>query len=93
MRSAYSEASSTSDGTNTTQVFFDQSLVDKLATTVAPYSAEGTNPTTNAGDRVYALAARRNRASVVNSDGDSPRPRRSSSPYWIVRVRVMSGRF
>ncbi len=54
VRSSYSEASSTSDGTNTTQVFFDQTFVDRLATTVTPYSAEGTNPTTNALDRVYA---------------------------------------
>jgi len=54
VRSSYSEASSTSDGTNTTQVFFDQAFIDTLATTVTPYDAEGTNPTTNAGDRVYA---------------------------------------
>ncbi len=54
VRSSYSEASSTSDGTNTTQIFFDQTFIDSLATSVAPYSAEGTNPTTNAGDRVYA---------------------------------------
>lgn len=54
VRSSYSDASSTSDGTNTTQVFFDQTFIDSLATSVAPYDAEGTNPTTNAGDRVYA---------------------------------------
>ena len=54
IRSSYSEASSTTDGTNTTQVFFPQALVDTLATSVAPYNAEGTNPTTNASDRVYA---------------------------------------
>jgi protocatechuate 3,4-dioxygenase beta subunit len=54
VRSTYSEASSTSDGTNTTQLFFTQTLDDTLATTVAPYSAEGTNPTTNAGDHVYS---------------------------------------
>jgi protocatechuate 3,4-dioxygenase beta subunit len=54
IRSSYSEASSTSDGTNTTQCFFDQSFIDALSTTVAPYSAEGKNPTTNATDRVYA---------------------------------------
>jgi protocatechuate 3,4-dioxygenase beta subunit len=53
VRSTYSEASSTSDGTNTTQLFFPQTLVDTLSTTVAPYSAEGVNPTTNAGDHVY----------------------------------------
>jgi protocatechuate 3,4-dioxygenase beta subunit len=54
VRSSYSEASSTSDGSNTTQVFFPQSLVDGIDTTVAPYDAHGQNSTTNAGDRVYA---------------------------------------
>ncbi len=54
LRSSYSEASSTSDGTNTTQCFFEQTFVDRLSTAVAPYSAEGKNPTTNAGDRVYS---------------------------------------
>lgn len=53
IRSKYSEASSTSDGTNTTQLFFPQATVDTINTTVAPYSAHGTNPTTNAADRVY----------------------------------------
>jgi len=53
VRSNYSEASSTSDGTNTTQVFFPQSLIDTLANSVSPYSSEGTNPTTNVADRVY----------------------------------------
>ncbi|HEY2743610.1 MAG TPA: hypothetical protein VGL86_03265 [Polyangia bacterium] len=54
VRSSYSDASSTSDGTNTTQLFFDQTVIDSLATGVAPYDAEGKNPTTNASDRVYA---------------------------------------
>jgi protocatechuate 3,4-dioxygenase beta subunit len=54
VRSSYSEASSTTDGTNTTQVFFAQSIIDELAQSISPYSAEGTNPTTNASDRVYA---------------------------------------
>jgi protocatechuate 3,4-dioxygenase beta subunit len=54
IRSSYSEASSTTDGTNTTQCFFDQTFVDTLAESVAPYDAEGVNPTTNAGDRVYS---------------------------------------
>jgi protocatechuate 3,4-dioxygenase beta subunit len=52
LRSSYD--SSSSGGTNTMQVFFDQTLIDTLATSVSPYSAEGTNPTTNATDRVYA---------------------------------------
>lgn len=54
IRSSYSDASSTSDGTNTTQCFFDQTFIDTLATSVAPYDAEGKNPTTNASDRVYS---------------------------------------
>jgi protocatechuate 3,4-dioxygenase beta subunit len=54
VRSTYSEASSTTDQTNTTQLFFPQSVVDYLAQNVAPYSAEGVNPTTNASDRVYS---------------------------------------
>jgi protocatechuate 3,4-dioxygenase beta subunit len=54
IRSTYSDASSTSDGTNTTQLFFSQTLVDTLATNVSPYDAQGKNPTTNAGDHVYA---------------------------------------
>jgi protocatechuate 3,4-dioxygenase beta subunit len=54
VRSSYSDTSATSDGTNTTQCFFDQSFVDTLYTTVAPYTTLGTNPTTNAADRVYS---------------------------------------
>ena len=53
VRSTYSTASSTTDGTNTTQCFFDQSFTDALYTTVAPYSKQGKDTTTNAGDRVY----------------------------------------
>jgi protocatechuate 3,4-dioxygenase beta subunit len=53
LRSSYSSASSTTDGTNTTQLFFTQTFDDTLATSVTPYSAEGKNPTTNAGDHVF----------------------------------------
>lgn len=53
VRSKYSEASSTSDGTNTTQVFFPQTTIDTINTSVAPYSSHGTNSTTNATDHVY----------------------------------------
>jgi protocatechuate 3,4-dioxygenase beta subunit len=52
LRSTYD--SSDNSGTNTMQVFFDQTLIDTLATSVSPYSSEGTNPTTNATDRVYS---------------------------------------
>lgn len=54
LRSKYSEASSTTDGTNTTQLFFPQDLIDTLSSSVTPYSAEGNNPITNATDRVYS---------------------------------------
>lgn len=53
VRSSYSEASSTSDGTNTTQLFFPQATIDTIDTTVSPYSSEGKNSTTNANDHVY----------------------------------------
>ena len=51
-RSTYDDTDTS--GSNTMQLFFDQTLIDTLATSVTPYSAEGTNPTTNATDRVYS---------------------------------------
>jgi protocatechuate 3,4-dioxygenase beta subunit len=53
VRSLYNNASSTSDGTNTTQLFFPQLLVDGIDTTVSGYSSHGVNATTNASDHVY----------------------------------------
>jgi protocatechuate 3,4-dioxygenase beta subunit len=53
VRSSYDQASSQSDGSNTTQLFFPQSLVDTLDATVAPYSSRGVNSTRNANDQVY----------------------------------------
>jgi hypothetical protein len=52
LRSTYDETDTS--GSNTMQLFFDQTLVDTLATSVTPYSSEGTNPTTNASDHVYS---------------------------------------
>jgi protocatechuate 3,4-dioxygenase beta subunit len=52
LRSTYD--STDTSGSNTMRVFFDQTLINTLDTTVAPYSSEGTNPTTNASDRVYS---------------------------------------
>lgn len=52
LRSTYD--STTTGGTNTTQVFFPQETINTINTTISPYSAEGTNPTTNATDHVYA---------------------------------------
>jgi protocatechuate 3,4-dioxygenase beta subunit len=68
VRSSYSAASSPSDGTNTTQLFFDQTLVDALATNVAPYSAQGKNPTTNVVDQVYVAETKG--ANVISLSGD-----------------------
>ena len=53
-RSKYNAASSSSDGSNTTQLFFPQATIDAISATVAPYSAKGANPTTNATDHVFA---------------------------------------
>lgn len=53
VRSSYSNVSSTSDGTNTTQLFFPQATINTINTTVSPYSSKGTNSTTNATDHVY----------------------------------------
>jgi hypothetical protein len=50
-RSTYDDTDT--GGTNTMQLFFDQTLIDTINTTVAPYSTEGTNSTTNANDHVY----------------------------------------
>jgi protocatechuate 3,4-dioxygenase beta subunit len=52
LRSTYDETDNS--GSNTMQLFFDQTLVDTIDTTVAPYSSEGKNSTTNASDRVYS---------------------------------------
>jgi protocatechuate 3,4-dioxygenase beta subunit len=69
VRSTYSTASSTSDGTNTTQLFFDQTFIDTLDTTVTPYSAEGKNNTTNAGDHVFSGETKgANLLSLVGND-------------------------
>jgi protocatechuate 3,4-dioxygenase beta subunit len=52
LRSTYD--STETGGTNTMQLFFDQTLIDTLASSVSPYSTEGANPTTNASDHVYS---------------------------------------
>jgi protocatechuate 3,4-dioxygenase beta subunit len=44
VRSTYSDVSSTSDGANTTQLFFAQTLIDTLATSVAPIQQRGDQP-------------------------------------------------
>ena len=52
VRSKYSEASSTSDGSNTTQIFLSQTILDYIYTNVSPYNTKGKDTTTNASDRV-----------------------------------------
>ncbi len=52
LRSTYDSTST--GGTNTTQLFFPQDTIDTINTTISPYSGEGTNPTTNATDHVYS---------------------------------------
>ncbi len=58
IRSPYSETAAPDDGTNTTQLFFAQTFIDTLSAGVAPYHTQGVNPTTNAGDHVYAPQTR-----------------------------------
>ena len=52
LRSTYD--ASVTGGTNTMQLFFSQTLIDTLYTTVSPYVNEGKNATTNASDHVYS---------------------------------------
>lgn len=67
LRSTYD---STSTGeTNTTQLFFPQDTINTINTTISPYSAEGTNPTTNASDHVYS--GETNGANVLTLNGDT----------------------
>jgi protocatechuate 3,4-dioxygenase beta subunit len=68
VRSSYQNASSTSDGSNTTQLFFAQTFVDRVDTSVAPYNAEGKNTTTNASDHVYS--GETNGANQLTLSGD-----------------------
>jgi hypothetical protein len=50
-RSTYDPSSDGS--TNTAQLFFDQTFINNLSTSVSPYSSEGSNSVTNAGDSIY----------------------------------------
>jgi protocatechuate 3,4-dioxygenase beta subunit len=53
VRSKYSSGSSPDDGSNTTQLFFPQDVVNAISTSVAPYRARGINLRTNESDYVY----------------------------------------
>ncbi len=52
LRSSY--GSTDTGGANTTQLFFPQDTINTVNTSISPYSSHGSNPTTNAGDHVYA---------------------------------------
>ncbi len=67
LRSTYDSTST--GGTNTTQLFFPQDTIDTINTTISPYSAEGTNPTTNATDHVYSGEVEG--ANVLTLSGDT----------------------
>jgi protocatechuate 3,4-dioxygenase beta subunit len=67
LRSTYDSTST--GGTNTTQLFFPQDTIDTINTTIRPYSAEGTNPTTNATDHVYSGEVEG--ANVLTLSGDT----------------------
>ena len=68
VRSKYSEASSTSDGANTTQLFFSQTILDYIYTNVAPYNSKGKDTTTNAADRVYTQQTKGEMQVVLTGD-------------------------
>lgn len=71
VRSSYSNVSSTSDGTNTTQLFFPQTTIDTIDTTVSPYSSKGRNSTTNANDHVYTPETEGKTEVVLSGDSTS----------------------
>jgi protocatechuate 3,4-dioxygenase beta subunit len=56
LRSIYDGAAS--GGTNTTQLFFDQTVINNIHASVPPYSTRGINPTPNASDRVFSQQER-----------------------------------
>jgi protocatechuate 3,4-dioxygenase beta subunit len=66
VRSSYD--STTTGGTNATQLFFPQDTIDTINTTISPYSAEGTNPTTNAADHVYSREVDGGNILTLNGD-------------------------
>jgi protocatechuate 3,4-dioxygenase beta subunit len=53
VRSKYGSASSPDDGSNTTQLFFPQAVINEISTSVAQYRTRGINLRTNESDYVY----------------------------------------
>ncbi len=70
-RSTYSDTASPNDAANTTQLFFEQTLIDSLASSVAPYSGQGKNPTTNANDHVFNGETKGANVLAVSGDAKS----------------------
>ncbi len=71
LRSSYNSSASLTDGSNTTQLFFPQLLVDSIDTTVSPYSSEGKNNTTNVGDHVYTGETHAKMEMVLSGDSSN----------------------
>ena len=55
----------------TTQLFFDQTLIDSLATSGSPYSSRGLPDTTNAEDSIYSNSTQ---LRIANAGQDILRP-------------------
>jgi protocatechuate 3,4-dioxygenase beta subunit len=55
--------------TFTTQLFFDQTLIDAITTTVSPYSSRGEPDTTNANDNIYNSATQLTLATATSGTG------------------------
>jgi protocatechuate 3,4-dioxygenase beta subunit len=57
----------------TTQLFFDQTLLNALTTTVSPYSSRGVPDTTNAQDGIYSSATQLTLTNATSGGGYLPR--------------------
>jgi protocatechuate 3,4-dioxygenase beta subunit len=53
----------------TTQLFFDQTLLNALTTTVSPYSSRGAPDTSNAQDSIYSSATQLTLTNATSSGG------------------------
>jgi len=53
----------------TTQLFFDQTLIDALATSVSPYSSWGLPDTANAEDSIYSSSTQLSLANAASGAG------------------------
>jgi hypothetical protein len=81
----------------TTQLFFDQTLIDSLATSVSPYSSRGPPDTTNAEDSIYSNSTqvkyrqRRHRGRIYFAH-NSRRPNGLAAPPQLAHALEMSKR-